>query len=86
MIIHDPSELVAKAKVWPWYVETRPQQVKRLGFDNVSDWGVGQTPEGRVRWLFKSMADWQRFKADHRAFVLIAGYLGPLQTENRTWE
>ena len=85
MIIRDPATLSEKGKVWPWYVETRPQQIKQIGFEPVADWGVGQI-DGRVRWLFKNMADWQKFKAMHRAFVLVAGYLGPLSTENRTWD
>lgn len=69
-----------------WYCETRPHQVKRLGFEPEGQWAVGPTPERRVRWLFQLEADQCEFCRRHRGFLLIAGYLGPLQTETRRFK
>lgn len=85
MILRDASKLKEMERHYPWYVETRPHQVKRLGFEPRGGWAVGPTPERRVRWLFEDINDWHDFRVDHSSFILIAGTLGPLKTETRTF-
>lgn len=86
MIIRDPAKLKELERVFPWYAETRPHQVKQMGFDPLGKWAVGPTPERRVRWLFESQEDQMTFSRKHRAFLLVGGYLGPLRTETRIFK
>lgn len=86
MIIRDPVRLVGLIDTLPWYAETRPHQVKRLGFESAGVWAVGPTSEGRVRWLFEHQADMKEFKAQWSSYVLVAGYLGPLNLGNTTYK
>ncbi len=68
----------------PWYAETRPRAVVKPG-SLPGRWAAGPTPEGRVRWLFESERGLRSFRYQHGTKVLIAGYLGPLETEARAW-
>jgi hypothetical protein len=86
MIVRDPARLKAMERFLYWYAETRPHQVKRLSFGPLGKWAVGPTEEGRVRWLFEDEWDYSRFCKAYRGHLLIAGYLGPLETETRVFK
>lgn len=86
MIIRDAHQLKALVKVAPWYAETRPHQVKKLGFEPKGLWAVGPAEPRRVRWLFALEDDQKAFSRLHRGFLLVAGYLGPLVTETRNYQ
>lgn len=78
MLANSPSELKRLEGQLPWYCESRPKQIKRIGITPRSPWAVGPTPEGRVRWLFEDINDWHDFRIEHSVLILIAGNLGPL--------
>lgn len=86
MIIREAKQLRDLERLFMHYAETRPHQVKRLGFDPTGRWAVGPTSEGRVRWLFEYAADLDAFFHHHRGFTLIKGTLRPLVTETRTFQ
>jgi hypothetical protein len=85
VIIREPDKLKSLERTLPWYAETRPHQVKRLGFVPVGLWAVGPAEQRRVRWLFQHEADMREFKRLHRGFLLVAGYLGPVVTDHKIW-
>lgn len=86
MLVNSPAELKRLEGQLPWYCESRPKQIKRIGITPRSPWAVGPTPEGRVRWLFANRNDWHDFKMMHWRLILIAGNLGPLHTETRSFK
>lgn len=85
MIIRDPIRLKAMERTLPWYAETRPHQVKQLGFEPVGLWAVGPAEQHRARWLFEREADMKEFKRLNLHFLLVAGYLGPVVTDHRIY-
>lgn len=83
-LVRDPSELRALEEGLPWYCETRQGLVKRPP-ELAGEWAVGPY-EGRVRWLFETRADQRLFVGEIGLnLMLVVGYLGPVETETKTW-
>lgn len=72
-LINDEWQMDQASMKLPWFAETRPKRVKRLGMELTGPAAVGSY-DGRVRWLFKHRLDRDAFMALHGTEVICAGW------------